>query len=298
MKEKELINIIKDIVGSEYIGDDCAYLKDIGIVVSQDSLVENVHFSLRYTSAYQLGWKSVMVNISDICASGAEPKYLTIALSIPEYVDENFVSEFYRGAKDASKDVKIVGGDITGSDKLFISVSAIGSTKARRISSRSNAKIGYKVIVSGEHGNSAMGLKILNSEIKNPQEKEFFIKKHLMPEARIEFSKQIAQNISADYAMMDSSDGLADVLCQIAKASSVKIKIDSSLIPHNKNVDMDTVLYGGEDYELVAVVPEDILSKISDYTVIGEAVSGNPAVEIDSEVINNIDNKIYNHFED
>jgi thiamin-phosphate kinase len=162
MKEKELINIIKSVLNSEYIGDDCAYLKDLGIVVSQDSLVEDVHFSLSYTTAYQLGWKSVMVNISDICASGAEPKYLTIALSIPDYIDEKFVEEFYKGAKEACGDVKIVGGDITGADKLYISVTAIGSTGGRKISSRKNAKIGYKVIVSGEHGNSAKGLEILS----------------------------------------------------------------------------------------------------------------------------------------
>ena len=136
MKEKELINIIKSTLNSKYIGDDCAFLKDLEIVVTQDSLVEDVHFKLDYTSAFQLGYKSVMVNISDVCASGAKPKYLTISLSLPKYVDECFVKEFYKGAQKACQNVEIVGGDLTGSNKLYISVTAIGSTKGRKISSR------------------------------------------------------------------------------------------------------------------------------------------------------------------
>ena len=95
MKEKEFIQIIKSTLNSNYIGDDCAYLKDLGIVVTQDSLVEDVHFKMDYMTPYQLGYKSVMVNISDICASGAEPKYITISLSLPKHVDEDFVKNFY-----------------------------------------------------------------------------------------------------------------------------------------------------------------------------------------------------------
>lgn len=145
MNEKELIKIIKSTLNSEYIGDDCAYLPDLGIVVTQDSLVEDVHFKLDFITPFQLGYKSVTVNISDVCASGAEPKYLTISLSLPKYVDEKFVKDFYEGAKMAAGDVKIVGGDLTGSDKIYISASAIGSTKERKISSRSNAKPAIKL---------------------------------------------------------------------------------------------------------------------------------------------------------
>ena len=91
MKEKEFINIIKNTLNSNYIGDDCAYLADLGIVITQDSLVEDVHFSLNFTTPYKLGWKSAMVNISDVCASGAEPKYLTVALSLPKNISADFV---------------------------------------------------------------------------------------------------------------------------------------------------------------------------------------------------------------
>lgn len=297
MKEKELIQIIKSTLNSDFIGDDCAYLPDLGIVVTQDSLVENVHFKLDYTTPYQLGYKSAMVNISDICASGAEPKYLTIALSLPKYINEYFVKEFYKGAKTACGDVKIVGGDLTGSDKLFISVTAIGSTKDRKISSRSNAKIGYKIIVSGEHGNSAKGLQLLNTSTplrgEGWGESEKFVQAHLMPIAQREFSKRIASIASYDYAMMDTSDGLADALMQIAKASGVTISIDTSKIPHDKDVDMETVLYGGEDYQLVAAVPE-----CGNYTCIGEVKKGKSGIEIDGIFYTDIDDKLYKHFEE
>ena len=87
MKEKEFISIIKNTLKSEYIGDDCAYLKDLGIVVTQDSLVENVHFLRKKITPFQLGYKSVMVNISDIAASGGDPKYLTVSISLPSDID-------------------------------------------------------------------------------------------------------------------------------------------------------------------------------------------------------------------
>lgn len=294
MKEKELIQIIKSTLNSDFIGDDCAYLPDLGIVITQDSLVEDVHFKLSYTSPYQLGYKSAMVNISDICASGAEPKYLTIALSLPKYINEDFVQEFYNGAKDACGDIKIVGGDLTGSDKLFISVTAIGSTNGRKISSRSNAKIGYKIIVSGEHGNSAKGLKLLsNTSSSLNGEDEKFIKAHLTPIAQREFSRNISESIKDDYAMMDTSDGLADALMQIAKASGVTISIDTSKIPHDKDVDMETVLYGGEDYQLVAAVPE-----CKNYTCIGEVTNNKAGIELDGIFYTDVDDKLYKHFED
>lgn len=290
MKEKELIRIIKSTLNSEYIGDDCAYLKDLDIVVTQDSLVEDVHFKLDFTTPYQLGYKSAMVNISDICASGAEPKYLTIALSLPKYIDENFIKEFYEGAKEACGDVQIVGGDLTGSDKLFISITAIGSAQNRKISSRSNAKPGYKIIVSGEHGNSCKGLQMLLAGEKEPKK---FINAHLMPAAQREFSRQIAENTDYEYAMMDTSDGLADALMQIAKVNGVTISVDTSKIPHDNNVDMHTVLYGGEDYQLVAAVQD-----IGNFTCIGEVKKGKPGIELDGIFYSDIEDKLYNHFED
>ncbi len=301
MKEQDFIQIIKSILNSPYIGDDCAYLKDFGIVVSQDSLVEDIHFKKEFITSYQLGYKTVMVNISDICASGAKPKYLTISLSLPPNTDNGFVENFYKGAKAASGNVEIVGGDITGADKIYISAAAIGDTRGRKISSRSLAKPDYKIIVSGEHGNSAKGLDILIKKSRLSQTEGInnkFIKAHLMPEAQIEFSARIAENITQDYAMMDTSDGLADALFQISKASNVIMNIDTKKIPHDFSVDMQTVLYGGEDYQLVAAVPENLLQKISGYTIIGSVEKGSPSVKIDGKIFNEPDSSLFNHFKE
>lgn len=295
MNEKSLIQTIKSILKSGYIGDDCAYLKDLGIVITQDSLIEDIHFKRDFITPFQLGYKTAMVNISDVCASGAKPMYMTISLSLPNSVNENFVKEFYKGAKKASDDIQIVGGDLTGSDKIYISATAIGTDKGRKISSRSNAKENYKIIVSGEHGSSAYGLNLL---LNNKTEPEYFIKQHLMPVAQKEFSRQIAENSSEDYAMMDTSDGLADALIQIAQASKVTITVDTSKIPHAPQVDMETVLYGGEDYQLVAAVPDSLLKKLDAYTIIGEVKNGNTGLMIDGKIYTDIDEKLYKHFKE
>ena len=194
MNEINLINKIKNTLKSQYIGDDCAYLKDLGIVISQDSLVEDIHFNKHMMSPYQIGYKSVMVNLSDIAASGAKPAYLTVALSLPKEIKDDAVVDFYEGAKYALEnlDVEIVGGDITGSDKLYISISVIGKTLNRKISSRSHAKIGHKIITSGVHGSSAAGLRILQNDLEPDKD---LIKAHLMPVAQIDFAKQISEQI-------------------------------------------------------------------------------------------------------
>lgn len=300
MKEKEFINIIKNTLNSDYIGDDCAYLKDLGIVVSQDSLVEDVHFKREFITPFQLGYKSVMVNISDICASGAKPAYLTISLSLPNHIEGDFVKEFYEGAKSAcGNGIKIVGGDITSADKIYISVCAIGDAKGRNISSRKNAKEGYKVVVSGLHGSSCAGLKLLQKGKSQPQE---FIKAHLEPEAQVEFGKSIGKNIIQPYAMMDTSDGLMDALSTIANESEVLLEIDFDKIPYDKNLEQfekwqDMVLFGGEDYGLVAVVPQDFEGG----TQIGVAKNGlGVDLKINGSTVyyskKDVDAKIFNHF--
>ena len=284
MKEQTLINIIKNQTGDEYIGDDCAYLKDLGIVVTQDSLVEDVHFKLTWCTPYQLGYKAVTVNISDVLASGAEPKYITIALSLPASIDENFVEEFYKGAKSALRGAKIIGGDITGSDKVFISITAIGTTKGRKISSRKNAKIGDVVITKGEFGKSALGLK----ELKNGGKNLELIRAHLEPQLEENFAKEIATQIDCEYAMMDTSDGLADALFQIAQSS--KVSIDSKIVEG---------IFGAEDYKLVATVPRKFLKRLTEYEIIGEVIERQDYIlKIGEKKYYNYDELgLYNHFE-
>ena len=300
MKEKEFISTIKNLLKSEYIGDDCAFLEDLGIVITQDSLVEDVHFRMDFCTPFQLGYKSVMVNLSDICASGAEPKYLTISLSLPDYTDNKFISEFYNGCKFACKEkVEIVGGDITGAEKIYISICAIGSAKSRNISSRKNAQIGHKVVVSGIHGSSGAGLKLLFDKKTTPQK---FIKSHLEPEAQIEFGKHLGEEIKEKYSAMDTSDGLMDALSSIANESGVLLDIDFEKIPHDKELEnykdwKNLVLFGGEDYQIVATVPQNFNYGIEIGTVkkgLGVNLKSN-----NTEILftkEEVENRIFNHF--
>jgi len=309
MNEISLINKITDILSSKYIGDDCAYLSDLGVTVTQDSLVEDVHFRRDFITPYQLGYKSIMVNISDVASSGAEPKYVTVALSLPKDVTEEYVEEFYKGAKSACDKfgVEIVGGDITSSDKIYISVSALGDAKGRRISSRKNAKVGQKIITTSYHGSSAAGLKILLEGIKGD---DVFVEAHLTPEAKVEFAKNIAQNIQEDYSMMDTSDGFMDAIFKIGQASSCTMKVDFAQIPFDKKIKVfenyqDLVLFGGEDYQIVATVPEELLPLLSDYVVVGEVIPMSDSIVelIDGDKIvhfvkyDDVAYKCFRHFE-
>lgn len=306
MNEINLINKIKNTLKSQYIGDDCAYLKDLGIVISQDSLVEDIHFNKHMMSPYQIGYKSVMVNLSDIAASGAKPAYLTVALSLPKEIKDDAVVDFYEGAKYALEnlDVEIVGGDITGSDKLYISISVIGKTLDRKISSRSHAKIGHKIITSGVHGSSAAGLRILQNDLEPDKD---LIKAHLMPVAQIDFAKQISEQIQEDYAMMDTSDGLFDALFKIGSASECTMSVDFERILYDPKIKeyfsdyKDLILFGGEDYQIVATVPVELLPSLKDYIIIGEVLPKEDCViklNTDNKVekFNDLSNKCFNHF--
>lgn len=311
MKEIDYINIIQNVLSSNHIGDDCAYLEDLGIVITQDSLVEDIHFKRNFSTPFELGYKSIAVNLSDIYASGAEAKYLTVALSLPKSVDENFVKEFYEGAKSILNGAKIVGGDITGSnDKIFVSVCAIGSTKGRKISSRKNAKVGYKIITNGTHGSSNAGLNLLLNNNRNSYPE--IVKEHLMPSISDKLSKAIATSAKNNYAMMDSSDGLIDALYKIADFSEVSAVVDFKKIPYNKDLEKienfdykSAILFGGEDYRLICAISEEDLKKLDEnlYTIIGEIQEKSAdtvKVKFNGKEIgfnaNSLEKNLFNHF--
>ena len=297
MNEIEILNTIKQTTKSTYIGDDCAYIKDLGIVITQDSLVEDVHFKRDWCTPYQLGYKSVAVNISDILASGAKPAFITTGLSLPNNLSYQFVEEFYSGVNAALHGAKIVGGDITGSvDKIFISISAIGTTNNRNISSRKNAKSGYILITKGLFGSSAAGL----NELLNGGSNKELIEAHLEPQLEYDFSEIIATTVKEPYAMMDTSDGIADALFKIAEASKVKAVVNYDSIPHLVQVNKNKVLYGGEDYNIIAAVPAGYLSKITGAILIGkiEPFDG-IRLDISGETYTNYNElRIFNHFGD
>lgn len=315
MKELEFLEIIKRTLSdNSFIGDDCAYIKDLEIVITQDSLVEDIHFSAKIATPYQLGYKSIVVNLSDIFSSGAVPKYFSISLSLPQETQNDFVKEFYHACNDLVEkfDFKIIGGDITGSDKIFISICAIGLAKDRNIASRSYAKPGDYVVTTGNHGSSAAGLFLSKQGTVNGDQN--LIKAHLMPDLHKDFSAEISTKIKRNYAMMDSSDGLADALFKIAQASDVLISVDFDKIPYDKGIEAvaksanldfkDWILYGGEDFQLVACVDEENLKNLkANYTIIGqvkEKISNN-FVEINfkdkTEKIYNLE-KTFNHFKE
>ena len=108
MKEYDFIKIIKEQTHSTYLGDDCAYLKDLGIVVTQDNFVENIHFKTDWASPFQIGYKAAAVNTSDILASGAKPAYMTVGLSLPCYIDDNFIKELYKGILKGAYGAEII----------------------------------------------------------------------------------------------------------------------------------------------------------------------------------------------
>lgn len=285
MKELDFIRVIKNQIGDEFLGDDCAYLKELGIVVSQDSLVEDVHFKRDWATPFQIGYKSVTVNISDILASGAKPAYITIALSLPNDIDEAFIKEFYRGAQTALHGAKIVGGDITGGKCIMVSITAIGIEGGRKISSRSHAKAGYKIITRGKYGQSSAGLRELMGGGNNKD----LIRAHLEPELDEELSICISEQIQSDYAMMDTSDGLADALYKIAEASKVSIVAE--------NIEG---MFGAEDYHLVAAVPEEFLNKVHDFYIVGDVIEKQDFIlKIGDRKYKNYDELgLYNHFKD
>jgi thiamine-monophosphate kinase len=284
MKEQEFIKIIKEQTKSNFLGDDCAFLKEFGLVITQDNFVENVHFKREWTTPYLIGYKASAVNISDILASGAKPEYISVGLSIPN-VDDDFIKELYRGIHAGSYGAKLTGGDITRAESILISITAIGKTAGRKISSRKNAKAGFMVIAGAGKpwGESSKGLSDLMNGVKDSS----YIKTHLEPKLDINFSKNIAEHITKDYAMMDTSDGLADALFQIANSSNVTIKtnyIDG--------------MFGAEDYRLVAAVPKDFLREINNYEIIGEVVEfENAPLIIDNKKYKTYDElNLYNHF--
>lgn len=262
-KEARFLQIISNTLkDSSYLGDDCAYLPEYNLAVSSDSLAEGVHFDLNTISPYALGKKALLVNISDILSSGAKPEYLTVSLS--GALNEDFIKDFYTGADEICQKygLKIIGGDLTGGDKITAAITVFGNTKNRNISSRKNAKPGYIVLLAGYHGSSAAGFKILNGIFECTDEnREYFIKSHIEPELYPEISDIIAKNCKQPYAMMDTSDGLYDGMKKISEASGTGFSIEFDKIL-KKNDDFNDVLFGGEDYGLLICLEKSDFEKI------------------------------------
>lgn len=323
MNEFDVLGIInKELSVTEFIGNDCAELiqHDFSksLFVTHDTLVEEVHFSLDTISPYQLGLKSVLVNVSDLCASLAFPKYLSISLSMPENVSENFVSEFYKGIDSACKRFGcfVAGGDLTRSDKVVISICAIGQQECSTYTGRDRAQEGDFVVLFGYAGASAIGLLELQ---ENPCAKTQFTEAHLNPEIGFDAALRLSLLKPQSLGTMDTSDGLADAIYKISKASYKVMQIDGDKIPVMKefserckhfNADENYIkLFGAEDFALLVTINPEYLKKLDnvDYTVIGK-VCGTSRLPVSVVKFNGKDDVLltedlikkqtFNHFSD
>ncbi|MEO5906548.1 MAG: thiamine-phosphate kinase, partial [Saprospiraceae bacterium] len=216
------------------IGDDAAVLDYGGqpVIVTTDLLIEGIHFDLMYHPLKHLGYKAIIVNLSDICAMNAIPKHVTVSLAISNRFSVEAIDEIYEGIRIACEayEVDLVGGDTTSSPKgLSISVTALGSVDAGSITYRNGAKPGDILCVTGDLGAAYLGLQILEREkqvyLAAPEmqpeltTKTYIVGRQLKPEARLESVKYFRKSGLLPTAMIDISDGLASDLMHICKAS-------------------------------------------------------------------------------
>ncbi len=250
-------------------GDDAAILKmkrkGERIAVSTDMLVQGVHFLIPASGYSDLGIKSYEVNASDMAAMGAWPVAVFISLGLPPETDVQAIRDFYRSFSQAAArhGCVIAGGDMVRSDRVVVCVTIAGTYRPGcRPLVRSGARPGQLVYVTGWPGESGMGLKML---LENPHalgEKKYrpLIRRHLVPKARVKEGSALAESRSTG-AVIDVSDGIYNELCHIARESRTCIKIKASLLPLSPRLKeaclkrggnpMETVLFGGEDYELL-----------------------------------------------
>ncbi|WP_299250223.1 thiamine-phosphate kinase [uncultured Lacinutrix sp.] len=279
------------------IGDDAAVLnfENKQIVVTTDMLVEGVHFDLSYVPLKHLGYKAVIVNLSDVYAMNAKATQVTISIAVSNRFPLEALEAIYEGITLASKiyNVDVVGGDTTSSTSgLIISVTAIGEVNAEDVVYRKGAKPNDLLVVTGDLGGAYMGLQILEREKEvfkvNPQNQPdldaytYVMERQLKPEARQDIVKLLKDLDVKPTSMIDVSDGLSSEILHICKASGVgcdlyedKIPLDPQVIStcEEFNIDSTTVaLNGGEDYELLMTVSQEDFPKIKanpNLTVIG-----------------------------
>ena len=279
------------------IGDDAAVLdfKSKQIVVTTDLLVEHIHFDLSYVPLKHLGYKAVIVNLSDVYAMNANATQITVSIAVSNRFPLEALEELYAGIETAANvyNIDVIGGDTTSSTTgLIISITAIGEIEAEDIVYRSGAKTNDLIVVSGDIGASYMGLQILEREKEvfkvNPKNQPdldaytYIIERQLKPEARKDIVDLLKKLKVKPTAMIDISDGLSSEVMHICKQSNVgaelyenKIPLDPQVIStcEEFNIDSTTIaLHGGEDYELLMTISQEDFPKIKgnpNLTIIG-----------------------------
>ncbi len=279
------------------IGDDAAVLnyENKEILVTTDLLTEGIHFDLTYVPLIHLGYKSVIVNLSDIYAMNGTPKQITVAIAISKKISLKAIEEFYKGIYLACEkyNVDLIGGDTSSSlTGMQISITAIGEIDISKISYRNSAKKNDLICVSGNLGASYFGLLLLEREKQvlkeNPYERidlneyKYILQRQLRPEARRDIIESLEKMKIKPNSMIDISDGLSSEILHICKNSEVGCKIFEEKIPiafETKKIaeifkihTTTAALNGGEDYEMLFTISQkdfEKINKISDVSIIG-----------------------------
>jgi thiamine-monophosphate kinase len=280
------------------IGDDAAAVRPSSgslIIITSDMFLEGIHFDYSFSTPFQIGFKALSVNISDIAAMGGIPTAALISIGISGNATVEEVDGIFDGIEEVARiyRVSIVGGDTCRSKAgLILSIALLGEVEAGLMIKRSGAKPGDAIFVTGTLGDSAIGLEILKTRLQTPNSRlQSLIERHLLPKPRIEEGKVIAKNRWAT-AMIDISDGLLSDLNHICDESGVGAEIYQERIPISselremaaemKRDPLSYVFKGGEDYELLFTVPKDKAEEV----VMAEFM-GRPFASLIGEVTQN-----------
>lgn len=293
------------------VGDDAAVIDNGGLctVVSTDMLVEGVHFDLAYVPLKHLGYKSVVVNLSDIYAMNAFPRQITVSIAISNRFSVEALDELYAGIRAAcdAYGVDLVGGDTASSPKgLIISVTAIGQCEKDMLVYRSGARPGDLICITGDLGAAYLGLQLLEREKRiwqeNPdvqpdlEQQKYAIGRQLKPEARRDMIETFRKSGLKPTAMIDVSDGLASDLFHICKQSKTGALIEESGVPIHPEAQMlalkfkldpiTCALNGGEDYELLFTIdPKDVekVKFLPDIYIAGEILDAKDGIKLNTK---------------
>ncbi|MGB8701530.1 MAG: thiamine-phosphate kinase [Thermosynechococcaceae cyanobacterium] len=305
LSEQQILQRIFRFCPGQWVGDDAAVVStrpDHQLVVTSDMLVDGVHFSvglaqpqMRTTSLTDVGWRSAAANLSDLAAMGATPLGITVSLGLPPTVPVGWVEELYEGMTECLNryETPILGGDLCRSPILTLAITALGEVLPERQILRSTAQVGDAIVVTGLHGLSRAGLELLlhpewGQDLSETERTELQ-RAHCRPIPRLDVPSLLWQiDPQVRVAGMDSSDGLADAVLQMGRASDVGAKIWYDRLPIPPALQkttslseadaLDWVLYGGEDFELVLCLDRAIAEKLVQQlagtaTVVGQVVA-------------------------
>lgn len=292
---------LKNISSELSVGDDAAIINPNGkkIVATTDVLAEGVHFNLGYVPLKHLGYKAVVVNLSDIAAMNATPTQILVSLAVSNRFPVEALEEIYAGIQLACEryNVDLVGGDTTSSNAgLVMSITAIGMEDSEKIVKRSTTKPNDLLVVTGDLGGAYLGLQILEREhavfLTNPNMQpemegyDYILERQLKPEARTDIKNKLAELGILPTSMIDISDGLASEILHLSDQSKVgfhlyeeKIPLDTLTITTADELNLNPTmcaLSGGEDYELLFTISPNDFDKLKnhpDFTVVGHAVN-------------------------